>query len=280
MDGCHGPTALAVGVPQPCQRVGTRHTPAASRAHEDRRPSRDRTRAVQGSASPPRARGMAAREPLAGVVAPMEVHMAVRTPVATHAISAHRPPVMRPAGSHGAGRPKSARTRWPLSLSGVFSPAHGGRGSSARSRTSPPSCTEPACAARKSPGSMSAPVAEMHREDARDSKRWNLTQRVDGAGGMGYDRGMVEDAGQAGRADRRPARRPPHGGGDGERGCDGDGAWDTGAARMPLGIGHPPVGPRRVGRPPCRRGHRSRQGLPRVTGADFTPSTLRSLQPS
>ncbi len=212
---------------------------------------------------PPRARGMAAREPLAGVVAPMEVHMAVRTPVATHAISAHRPPVMRPAGSHGAGRPKSARTRWPLSLSRVVSPAHGGQGSGRRSRTSPPSCTEPACAARKSPGSMSAPVAEMHREDARDSKRWNLTQRVDGAGGMGYDRDM---AGNAGRADRRPASRRPHSGGDGECGAwNGDGAWDGRVARMLLGTVHPPVGARRerVGRPPCRRGHRSRHGAPR-----------------
>ncbi len=177
---------------------------------------------------PPRARGMAAREPLAGVVAPMEVHMAVRTPVATHAISAHRPPVMRPAGSHGAGRPKSARTRWPLSLSRVVSPAHGGQGSGRRSRTSPPSCTEPACAARKSPGSMSAPVAEMHREDARDSKRWNLTQRVDGAGGMGYDRDM---AGNAGRADRRPASRRPHIGGDGECGTGMGRRWSMGRAR-------------------------------------------------
>jgi len=75
-------------------------------------------------APPPRARGMAAREPLAGVVAPMEAHMAVRAPVAIHAISAHRPPVMRPAGSHGAGYPKSARKRTNrASASGLANPA-------------------------------------------------------------------------------------------------------------------------------------------------------------
>ncbi len=35
---------------------------------------------------------------------------------------------------------------------------------------------------------------------------------------------------------------------------------------MSLGTGHQPLEPQRMGRPPCRRSHRSRQGLPRVTG--------------
>ncbi len=110
------------------------------------------------------------------------------------------------------------------------------------------------------------------------ARRWTpsgVTQRVDGAGGMGYDRGMAGTwTGQTG-ARLASARMSAE---TGSVGWDGDGAWDGGVVRMPLGTGHPPVEPRRVGRPSCRR--RSRQGLPRVTGADSTPSTLRSSRPS
>ncbi len=72
---------------------------------------------------------------------------------------------------------------------------------------------------------------------------------MDNARRMGYDRGMVEDVSQAGRADRRRLGGARMSAETGSVGWDGDGAWDGRAVRMPLGTGHPPVGPQRVGRP-------------------------------